>query len=249
MDSKTNTVLVKEKKALEFVSERCLSVIVPIYNEEGTIDTVLSRILAQPSVEQIIAVDDGSTDRSRELLRRWQLQEKRTQVVFHDRNFGKGAAIRSALALVAAPIVIIQDGDLEYDPADYQKMLDEIWNNDVDVVYGSRFLSRQRNQNPRWHTIGNRILTAFGNLATGFKLTDSATCYKMFRREIIQGLALEEDGFGFCPEVTAKIAKLNLRVTEVPVSYYGRTAAEGKKIRLHHGFDALRCIVKYNWMR
>jgi glycosyltransferase involved in cell wall biosynthesis len=249
MDSKTNPILVKENNPVECVSQQCLSVIVPIYNEEGTIDTVLSRILSQPSVAQIIAVDDGSTDRSREHLLRWQRQEKKTQVIFHDRNCGKGAAIRSALAVVAAPIVIIQDADLEYDPADYQKMLDEIWNNEVDVVYGSRFLKRQQNPNPRWHTMGNWLLTAFGNFATGFKLTDSATCYKMFRREILEGIALEEDGFGFCPEVTAKIAKLNLRVAEVAVSYHGRTAAEGKKIRLHHGFDALRCIVKYNWMR
>jgi glycosyltransferase involved in cell wall biosynthesis len=150
------------------------------------------------------------------------------------------------IAFSQAPVIIIQDGDLEYDPADYAKMLGPIINGCADVVYGSRF-NTVKNENPLWHSFGNRCLTWCSNLASGLTLTDEATCYKMFRREVFDMVSLEEDGFGFCPEITAKISKLRVRIVEVPISYSGRTRAQGKKIRLSDGLNAVKCIVKYNF--
>jgi hypothetical protein len=143
----------------------------------------------------------------------------------------------------------MQDADLEYDPNDYSRMLNLILSNQADVVYGSRFSGENNLLNPTWHTFGNRCLTWCSNFASGLKLTDEATCYKMFRREVFERIKLEEDGFGFCPEVTAKISRLGVRIREVPVSYHGRTRAEGKKIRFRHGLNALQCIIKYNFFR
>jgi glycosyltransferase involved in cell wall biosynthesis len=230
------------------LAEKCLAVVVPVNNEEKTLDAILGRILAQPSVAQVVVVDDCSTDSTWERLQPWPAQDGRVQVLHHDHNQGKGAAIRTGLRLVTAPVVIVQDADLEYDPADYAPMLDRIRKGEAEVVYGSRFASAQKSPNPLWHTLGNRLLTLIGNLATGFRLTDGATCYKMFRREVLAKIDLEEDRFGFCPEVTAKVAKLGVRLVEIPISYHGRSISEGKKIRLYDGLDALRCIIKYNWL-
>jgi glycosyltransferase involved in cell wall biosynthesis len=223
-------------------------VIVPVFNEEKTIDEILRRILAQPVVKEVLVVDDFSRDDTWKRLQGWS-KDQRVHLLRHSHNQGKGAAIRTAIPHAIAPIIIIQDGDLEYDPADYASMLYLIQSGQADVVYGSRFAGEQRHENPFWHTQGNRVLTWMGNFAAGLRLTDGATCYKMFRREVLAQMALEENRFGFCPEVTAKAAKLGARFAEVPISYQGRRVSEGKKIRLHDGFNALWCIVKYNWLR
>jgi glycosyltransferase involved in cell wall biosynthesis len=227
----------------------CLGVIMPVFNEERTIDEVLRRVLAQPCVCEVIAVNDASKDGTTEILRSWQKRDPRVRVVEHETNRGKGAAIRDGWNASTAPVVIIQDGDLEYDPGDYPKMLQLILNGEAEVVYGSRFGGDHNSSNPGWHTFGNRCLTWCSNFASGLKLTDEATCYKMFRREVLQKFELKENGFGFCPEVTAKVSKLGARICEVPVSYRGRTKAEGKKIRFRDGFNALGCIIKYNFSR
>jgi glycosyltransferase involved in cell wall biosynthesis len=206
-------------------------------------------VLAQPNVCEIIAVDDASSDGTVHLLRPWPQRDRRVQVLEHRVNRGKGAAIRTALAASRAAVVIIQDADLEYSPDDYTFMLELILSDQADVVYGSRFSTKDKLSNSSWHTFGNRCLTWCSNLASGLKLTDEATCYKMFRQEVLKRIELKEDGFGFCPEVTAKISRLGVRVREVPVSYHGRTTAEGKKIRLRDGWNALKCIVKYNFLR
>lgn len=226
-----------------------LGVIMPVFNEARTIDEIIRRVLAQPNVCELVVVDDASSDGTIDLLRSWQQRDGRVRVLEHPVNRGKGAAIRTGWAASAAPVIIMQDADLEYDPNDYTRMLELIHGNQADVVFGSRFCGGNNLSNPAWHTLGNRCLTWCSNIASGLKLTDEATCYKMFRREVFERIKLEEDGFGFCPEVTAKISKLGVRVREVPVSYHGRTHAEGKKIRLRHGWNALYCIIKYNFFR
>jgi glycosyltransferase involved in cell wall biosynthesis len=224
-----------------------LSVIMPIYNEEATVAAIITRVLQQSCVRQVVVIDDASTDNTWRELERLSVADSRIVKVRHASNRGKGAAIRSGLQHVLAPVTIIQDADLEYDPSDYSSMLKLIVQGGADVVYGSRFLKAQVNHNPAWHTAGNRWLTFISNWATGLRLTDEATCYKMFRSDILGKIILEENGFGFCPEITAKVSRLNLRIAEVPVSYHGRTRAEGKKIRLRDGFHAIRCIVQYNF--
>ena len=245
-DSQEN---VAKCKRLHPLDEACLGVIIPVFNEARTIDEILRRVLAQTNVCEVIAVDDASTDGTIDLLRSWPQRDSRVRVFEHQTNRGKGAAIRTALAASDAPVMIIQDADLEYSPADYTPMLELILSGQADVVYGSRFSAKDKLSNSSWHTFGNRCLTWCSNLASGLKLTDEATCYKMFRREVLERIKVEENGFGFCPEVTAKISKLGVRVREVPVSYHGRTAAEGKKIRIKDGWNALQCIVKYNFFR
>lgn len=229
--------------------KECLLVVVPVFNERQTIDAILARILAQTCVAEVVVVDDASIDGTWERLCEQFSSNKRVSLLRHAKNRGKGAAVRTGLACVRPPYVIIQDADLEYNPADYARMLEKMQNGEADVVYGSRFTAGLRTNNPKWHTAGNWLLTWLVNLATGLRLSDSATCYKMFRREIIGQIELHEDRFGFCPEVTAKIARLKARVVEVPISYKGRTRAEGKKIGLWDGLDALRCIVKYRWFK
>lgn len=224
----------------------CLGVLMPVFNESATIDEIIRKVLAQPSVCELIAVDDASSDDSPKRLEAWAQRDPRVRVVRHAVNQGKGAAIHSALAKATAPVIIIQDADLEYDPADYAAMLDLILQDKADVVYGSRFGMNNNRSNPGWHTFGNRCLTMCSNLASGLKLTDEATCFKMFRRSLFEKFKLQEKGFGFCPEVTAKVSKLGVRVREVPISYRGRSHAEGKKIRLKDGWNALYCIIKYN---
>jgi glycosyltransferase involved in cell wall biosynthesis len=225
-----------------------ISVVIPVFNE---INTILELYEAVKSVEldkEIILVDDGSTDGTRELL--MQLDESGTNVVFHDRNRGKGAALRTGFQKATGDIIIIQDADLEYDPQQYHKLIQPIIEGKADVVYGSRFVTGEyRRVLYFWHMLGNTFLTFLSNMLTNLNLSDMETCYKVFTRDILNRLAIEEDRFGFEPEITAKIAKMNARIYEVGISYSGRTYLEGKKIGWGDGFSAIRCIVKYNLLR
>ena len=226
-----------------------VSVIIPAYNERSTIALLLDRVLRAPVgrlKKEIIIVDDCSTDGTRDYLR--AIDKEGVVCVFHDRNRGKGAALRTAIARASGDIILIQDADLEYDPAEYPKLLAPIVDGRADVVYGSRFLGGQtRRVLYFWHSVGNKFLTLLSNMLTDINLSDIETCYKVFRREVLTGLALKEDRFGFEPEVTAKVARLKCRIYEVGISYSGRTYAEGKKITWKDGVRTLWCIVKYRW--
>jgi glycosyltransferase involved in cell wall biosynthesis len=199
-------------------------------------------------VQQLVIVDDCSRDGTWEKLQPLAQNEPRIKLVRHEINQGKGAALRTGFAHATSPIVIIQDADLEYDPAEYHRVLAPILSGKADVVFGSRFLGSPSGHRVLyyWHSVGNKMLTTFSNMATGLNLTDMETCYKVFRREVIQKIKIEENRFGFEPEITAKIARLKVRVYEVGISYYGRTYVEGKKIGWRDGFRALWCILKYN---
>ena len=224
-----------------------LSIVIPCYNERGTIEAVINAVRAAPGGEkEIIVVDDCSQDGSRELLE-GPLRAKIDKLALHSVNRGKGAALRTGIAEATGDIVIIQDADLEYDPQQYPLLIGPIVQGKADVVYGSRFIgSGPHRVLYFWHRVGNGFLTLVSNMFTNLNLTDMETCYKVFRREIIQSLRIEEDRFGFEPEITAKIAKLPCRVFEVGISYYGRTYQEGKKIGWKDGVRALWCILLYN---
>ena len=229
--------------------EPCLSVVMPVFNEAATVGDVIKTVLAQRPVRQLVIVDDASTDGTWERLQPLAQTEPRVQLVRHEVNQGKGAALRTGFTRATAPIVIIQDADLEYDPAEYHRLLDPILSGKADVVFGSRFLGSPSGHRVLyyWHSVGNKILTTLSNMATGVNLTDMEVCYKTFRREVIRQIKIEENRFGFEPEITAKVAKLKLRIYEVAISYSGRTYAEGKKIGWRDGLHALWCILKYNF--
>ena len=223
-----------------------LSVIVPCFNEIKTLDKVINNIQGSPvESKEIIIVDDFSSDGSREFLKK--VESYNIKTIFHDKNLGKGAALCSGISLAKGKIIIIQDADLEYEPNQYPDIIEPIVNGKAYVVYGSRFQGVQPHRVVYfWHRIGNGFLTLLSNIFTDINLTDMETCYKAFRREIIQQIKIEENRFGFEPEITAKIAKLDCRIYEVGISYYGRTYKEGKKIGWRDGVWAIWCILKYN---
>jgi glycosyltransferase involved in cell wall biosynthesis len=227
-----------------------LTVVIPCYNEVATIRAVVDAVRAAPYPDkQIIIVDDCSTDGTSEVLKR-DVAPLVDEIIFHPVNRGKGAAIRSGIERASGGVIIIQDADLEYDPNEYGQLVEPIADGRADVVFGSRFMGgRPHRVLYFWHRVGNGVLTLLSNMVTNLNLTDIETCYKAFRREVIQGIQLEEDRFGFEPEVTAKIAKTRYRIYEVGISYYGRTYAEGKKIGWKDGVRAIYCILKYNLFR
>jgi glycosyltransferase involved in cell wall biosynthesis len=225
-----------------------ISVIIPVYNEKNTILELYRQVKEVALEKEIILVDDGSTDGTSELIR--QLKENGTSIHFHSKNKGKGAALRTGLEKATGDIIIIQDADLEYDPQQYPKLLQPILEGKADVVYGSRFVTGDyRRVLYFWHMLGNTCLTFLSNMLTNLNLSDMETCYKVFTREVLNRLTIEEDRFGFEPEITAKIAKMNVRIYEVGISYSGRTYKEGKKIGWRDGLSAIRCILKYNLFR
>jgi glycosyltransferase involved in cell wall biosynthesis len=227
-------------------AQACLSVVIPCYNERDTVAAVVARVLASPWTAEVIIVDDGSIDGTRDALA--GIAEPRVRVVLQPYNQGKGAALRRGFAEATAPLVIVQDADLEYDPSEYGALVQPLLSDDADVVFGSRFISSHPHRVLYfWHSVGNRFLTTLSNVFTNLNLTDMETCYKVFRREVIQAIDLEEDRFGVEPEVTAKVAAHpEWRVYEVGISYRGRTYAEGKKIGWRDGVRAVWCILKYS---
>jgi glycosyltransferase involved in cell wall biosynthesis len=226
-----------------------VSVVIPAYNEIATIEEIVRHVEAVAIEKEIVVVDDLSTDGTREKLEELEAAG-RVRLCKHERNRGKGAALRTGIAATSGEVILVQDADLEYDPRDYPRLLQPIEEGKADVVYGSRFAGGQSHRVLYfWHSLGNKLLTLLSNMFTGLNLTDMETCYKVFRSDVIKSIEIEEDRFGFEPEITAKIAKIGCRVYEVGVSYSGRTYDEGKKIDWRDGLRALWCIFKYNLLR
>ncbi len=233
-------------------SQPCLSVVVPVFNEATTVTSVIHAVLRQPLVTEVLVVDDGSTDGTWEHLQGLVREGVPVRLFRHEVNCGKGAALRTGFSEATSPLVIVQDADLEYDPAEYPALAAPILQGKADVVFGSRFQGAGAHRVLYyWHALGNKVLTAFSNMCTNINLTDMETGYKMFRREVLRNVRIEERRFGFEPEIVAKVVKLKgIRIYEVPISYSGRTYAEGKKIGMRDGLWAIWCIVKYNlWRR
>ncbi len=222
-----------------------LSVVVPVYNEEKTIEAILDRIEQTCFEKEIIVVDDFSTDRTRDILR--NRYDGKHKLLYHEHNMGKGAALKTGFAHVTGDIVIIQDADLEYDPTDYERLVEPIMRKEADVVFGSRFLGGPHRVLFFWHFIGNKLLTLFSNMLNNVNLSDMETCYKAFRADILKDMDFHSKRFGFEPEFTAKVARRQLRIYEVPISYHGRTYEEGKKITWKDGIAALYYIIKYRF--
>lgn len=226
----------------------CLSVVMPVFNEAATVAEIVSLVLAQQPVQQLVIVDDCSADGTWGKLLELRESDPRITLIRHEVNQGKGATLRTGMAHATSDILVIQDADLEYDPAEYHRLLSPILSGNADVVFGSRFLGGSGAHRVLyfWHSVGNKFLTLCSNMATNLNLTDMETCYKAFRREAIQRIRIQENRFGFEPEITAKVAKAGLRVYEVGISYFGRTYSEGKKIGWRDGIHAFWCICRYN---
>jgi len=224
-----------------------ISIIIPCYNEVSTIEILLKKILKEKKFKkEIIIIDDASTDGTREILK-GKIFNNINHLILNKKNYGKGFSIRRGIEIATGDIILIQDADLEYDPDDYTKLIEPIVNNYADVVYGSRFVgSGEKRVLNYWHSVGNKFLTFLSNMFTNINLTDMEVCYKVFKSNVIKKIKLTENRFGFEPEVTAKIAKMKLRIFEVGIKYYGRTYADGKKITWIDGISAIRCILKYN---
>lgn len=226
-----------------------VSIIIPCFNEKDNIQKLIDDVKKSPVTnKEIIVVDDFSNDGTREILQQY-IEKLVDKILYHDKNQGKGAALRTGIKEVTGDVVIIQDADLEYNPAEYPILLKPIIEGKADVVYGSRFLSEKPRRVLYWNFIANKFLTTLSNMFTNLNLSDMETCYKVFKREIIQSIKIEENRFGFEPEITAKIAKMKCRIFEVGISYSGRTYLEGKKINWKDGISAIRCILKYNLLR
>jgi len=230
-------------------SQETLSIVIPVFNEVNTLQEIVGRVrevhLPQVASREIVIVDDFSTDGTRDLLAAYK-EKNAFKIVFHDRNCGKGAALRTGIAETTGSIVLIQDADLEYDPQEYPKLLAPLLDGRADVVYGSRFAGGESKRVLYfWHSVGNRFLTTLSNMFTNINLTDMETCYKVFRGEMIRSIRIEEDRFGFEPEVTSKVARMGCRIYEVGIGYSGRTYTEGKKINWKDGVQAIWCILKY----
>lgn len=227
-----------------------LTIVIPCYNEKSTIETLITAVKNSPyENKEIIVVDDCSTDGTREILKD-RFESLVDRIIYHEKNSGKGAALRTGFQAATGDIVMVQDADLEYDPNEYPKIIEPILQDKADVVYGSRFVGGEPHRVLYfWHRLGNGLLTLLSNIFTNLNLTDMETCYKAFRRSIIQSIEIEEDRFGFEPEITAKIAKKRCRVFEVGISYSGRTYEAGKKIGWRDGIKAIYCIIKYNLFR
>jgi len=224
-----------------------VSVVIPVYNEIDTIEEILARVDKVPIKKEIIVIDDLSTDGTRERLKKIAADKENVKVIYHNRNKGKGAALRTGFESVTGDIVIIQDADLEYDPNEYPKLLEPISDGRADVVYGSRFIGGPHRVLFFWHYVGNKLLTLISNALTNLNLTDMETCYKVFKSQILKDINLKSNRFGFEPEFTAKVSKMSLRIYEVPISYSGRTYSEGKKITWKDGIVALCLIFWYRF--
>jgi glycosyltransferase involved in cell wall biosynthesis len=224
-----------------------LSIIIPCYNEEQTIDKIIKKIITHsPYNNEIVVIDDCSTDKTNKILQN-NVGNKISKLIVNKKNYGKGYSVRKGIEVATGDIILIQDADLEYDPSDYMKLVSPIINGHADVVYGSRFVgSGAKRVLYYWHSLGNKILTTISNMFTNLNLTDMENCYKVFKSDIIKSILLKENRFGFEPEITAKIAKRNLRIFEVGVKYYGRKYSDGKKITWKDGISAIKCIVQYN---